>query len=74
MSGRKIEINKGEVKMQDKQILKPAEAAGYIGCKYGMIMELVRQSRIPYYRIGRRVFFKKEALDKWVDEGGTVAR
>ena len=47
--------------------LLPQEAAEYIGCGYDQIMKMVRQKKIPHYRIGRRVFFTKEKLALWVD-------
>ena len=60
--------------MVENRTFKPNDAAQYIGCKYGMIMDLVRQNKIPHYRIGRRVFFKEDALAKWIDDGGTSAQ
>ncbi|WP_420795384.1 helix-turn-helix domain-containing protein [Desulfofalx alkaliphila] len=30
--------------------------------------EWVRQGKIPHTRIGRRIIFRKEALDIWFDE------
>jgi excisionase family DNA binding protein len=46
----------------------PQEAADYIGCKYDKLMQMVRLKQIPHYRIGKRVFFTKESLEKWVEE------
>lgn len=48
--------------------LLPQEAAQHLGCGYDKLMGLVRAKQIPHYRIGRRVFFTKEALDQWIDK------
>ena len=53
--------------MTEKTRLLPAEAANYIGCRYDKLMQLVRLKQIPHYRIGRRVFFTKEALTLWIE-------
>ena len=53
--------------MTEKTRLLPAEAANYIGCGYDKLMQLVRLKQIPHYRIGRRVFFTKEALSLWIE-------
>ena len=53
--------------MTEKTRLLPAEAANYIGCGYDKLMQLVRLKQIPHYRIGRRVFFTKEALTLWIE-------
>lgn len=48
--------------------MKPEEAAKYLGIKYQTILEYARQKKIPHIRIGRRVFFRQEVLDKWMSE------
>ncbi|MHB8125864.1 MAG: helix-turn-helix domain-containing protein [Desulfitobacteriaceae bacterium] len=47
--------------------LEPKEVTALIGCGYDKLMQLVRTKRIPHFRIGRRVFFTKEALTTWVE-------
>ena len=53
--------------MIQKTRLLPHEAAEYIGCSYDKLMQIVRLKQIPHYRIGRRVFFTKEALTLWIE-------
>ncbi len=50
-----------------KTRLLPEEAAAYIGIKYDKLLQMVRKREIVHYRIGRRVFFTKEALDLWIE-------
>lgn len=47
--------------------LKADETAEYLGVSIDLIYKLVREKRIPYAKMGRRILFKKEAIDKWLD-------
>lgn len=51
-----------------KTRLLPQEAAKFLGCGYDKLMQMVRAKKIPHYRIGRRVFFTREALVEWIEE------
>ncbi|WP_339851146.1 helix-turn-helix domain-containing protein [Paenibacillus sp. FSL W7-1088] len=42
------------------------EAAPYIGASPYKLREMVREKKIPAYRIGNKIMFRKEALDKWI--------
>lgn len=42
------------------------EAATYLGVSPDLIYLLVREGKIIHFRLGRRILFKKEELDKWV--------
>ena len=42
-------------------------AAEYVGVlSYWTILDLAKRGKLPHIRVGRRVFFRAEALDKWV--------
>ncbi|MGI1659532.1 MAG: helix-turn-helix domain-containing protein [Desulfitobacterium sp.] len=47
--------------------LLPEEAAKHLGCGYDKLMQMVRLNQIPHYRIGRRVFFTQQTLDRWIE-------
>nr|WP_240452175.1 helix-turn-helix domain-containing protein [Virgibacillus sp. YIM 98842] len=51
-----------------RSTLTTNEVAEYLGVSIDTIFKLVREKRIVHFRIGRRILFKKEAIDKWVDE------
>ncbi|MDO7786105.1 helix-turn-helix domain-containing protein [Desulforamulus aquiferis] len=51
----------------NKNRMLPKEAAEYIGCRYDKLMQMVRQKKIPHYRIGNRCLFRKESLDLWIE-------
>jgi len=53
--------------MTEKTRLLPQEAADFIGCGYDKLMQMVRLKQVPHYRIGRRVFFTKESLARWIE-------
>lgn len=45
------------------------EAADYLACKKKRINELKEAGRIPCYRDGRRLLFKRSDLDAYVAKG-----
>ena len=47
---------------------KAREAAEYLGVSYWLILEMAKRGEIPHIRAGRLVLFRKEALDRWMDE------
>ena len=44
--------------------LTAKEAAEYLGISYWLITQLVKRKQIPCSRVGKRILFRKEALDK----------
>ena len=34
----------------------------------GIIYKLVREDKIPYFKMGTRILFRKESIDNWVSE------
>jgi excisionase family DNA binding protein len=53
--------------IETKTRMMPEEAGRYIGCGYDQILKMTRLKQIPHYRIGRRVFFRRETLDLWIE-------
>ena len=43
--------------------LTAKEAAEYLGISYWLITQLVKRKQIPCSRVGKRILFRKEALD-----------
>lgn len=43
--------------------LTAKEAAEYLGISYWLITQLVRRKQIPCSGVGKRILFRKEALD-----------
>ena len=51
-----------------KTTLTAKEAAEYLGISYWLITQLVRRKQIPCSRVGKRVLFRKEALDIYLSK------
>ena len=54
-------------KMQ-RTTLNAKEAAEYLGISYWLITQLVRRKQIPCSRVGKRILFRKEALDIYLSK------
>ena len=48
------------------QVFNVKEVANYLSCSVSSIRPLVRNREIPYFRIGSKLNFNKEAVDDWV--------
>jgi excisionase family DNA binding protein len=51
-----------------RQTITVKEAAEYIGVSKDTIYEMVRRKEIPHSRAFRRILFRIEALDRWMNE------
>ena len=51
-----------------KRSLDSAEAAEYLGISYWLIRKLVREKKIPHYKIESKTLFTKEILDKYIQD------
>lgn len=59
----------GKVKLEPikRSTLTASEVAEYLGISIDLVYILVREKRIAHFKIGRRILFKKEAIDIWID-------
>lgn len=48
------------------QIFNVKEIAEYLNCSVSSIRTLVRNKQIPFFRIGSKLNFNKEAVDNWI--------
>ncbi len=53
----------GVMKMQTMTV---KEAAEYIGASEYKTYDLVRNKKIPHFKVGAKILFRKEAIDRWV--------
>lgn len=49
-------------------ILTISEAADYIKLAKGTLYQYIHYGKIPHYKIGNRVMFKKEDLDDFIEK------
>ena len=52
----------------EKRVLDSTEAAQYLGISYWLIRKLVREKKIPHYKIESKTLFTKELLDKYIED------
>lgn len=60
--------NLPEEKVGVKRVLDSTQAAQYLGISYWLIRKLVREKKIPYYKIESKTLFTKEILDKYIQD------
>ncbi len=53
---------------KEKRVLDSVEAAEYLGISYWLIRKLVREKKIPYYKIESKTLFTKEILDEYIQD------
>lgn len=53
---------------KERKVLDSVEAAQYLGISYWLIRKLVREKKIPYYKIESKTLFTKEILDKYIQD------
>lgn len=55
--------------------MTPSEAATYLGVPSAKsVYRLVKEHRLPFGRVGRKMRFSKVRLDAWVESCGGVVR
>jgi len=54
--------------MTADDILNADQVANYIGIHKITLYRLIKSKKIPAFKIGRQWRFKKEILDKWMEE------
>ena len=57
-----------ELEKVTRTTLTMRETAEYLGVSYWLVTQLVRRKQIPCSRVGGKVLFRKEALDKYLNE------
>ena len=68
MGGDSMNSEKLNKNTKEKRVLDSVEAAEYLGISYWLIRKLVREKKIPYYKIESKTLFTKEILDKYVQD------
>ncbi len=48
------------------QIFDIKDVSKYLNCSVSSIRMLVRKKQIPFFRIGSKLNFNKEAIDRWI--------
>ena len=53
--------------------LTAREAASYLACPLSRIRKMTMTGELPCHRDGRRVLYRREALDAYIRNGGAVS-
>ena len=52
----------------ERTTLTMKETAKYLGISYWLIGNLVRENKIPHFRMGGKILFRKKIIDKFIEE------
>ena len=50
-----------------RKVLNVKEVKDYLSVSESTIRKLVRENKIPYFRIASKILFDQEKIDQWVD-------
>jgi excisionase family DNA binding protein len=53
----------------DPQVVDVNGAAAYVGVPVSLIRRLVAERRVVFYKVGRRVMFRRADLDQFIEDG-----
>ncbi len=48
------------------EVMNVKEVAEYLNCSESSIRNLVREKKIPNFRIGSKLNFRKKTIDEWL--------
>ncbi len=60
--------------MDQNIVFDAREAAAYLNVHYETVLRMSRRRELPHHRIGRKLLFRKDSLDRWIQnqEHGSV--
>ena len=50
------------------ETLNIQELSSYLRCSVSEIRKLVKSKKIPFYRVGSKLFFKKDSINRWITQ------
>lgn len=56
------------MKANNKKLLNVKELADFLNIKVSTLYSWVNQKKIPYVKIGHVVRFKREEIEKWLED------
>ncbi|MDX8045447.1 helix-turn-helix domain-containing protein [Gracilibacillus sp. S3-1-1] len=63
-----MEAFKPQLEPIKRSTLTVEEVAEYLGISTDMVYKMVREKALVHFRIGRRILFKRHAIDEWIDK------
>ncbi|MFD6210204.1 helix-turn-helix domain-containing protein [Peribacillus frigoritolerans] len=55
-----------ERKAIERQTITVQETAAYLGISKDLVYAMAKAGELPAVKIGRRILFRKESLDRWM--------
>ena len=56
------------------EILTTRMVADYLNCHLSTVYRLVKDGRMPYFKLGSDLRFEKSMIDEWIQKGGGETR
>lgn len=53
--------------MSESIFLTREELMEYLKIKRSTLQKLMNKGDLPYFKLGRRILFKKEEIDRWIE-------
>jgi excisionase family DNA binding protein len=69
---RAFNKNINELKFEkpvNTEVFDITEAMSYLKFSKGTMYSMTMKREIPHYKVGRRLYFRKEELDAWINRG-----
>ena len=51
-----------------RKVLNIKEVKDYLSVSESTIRKLVRENKIPYFRVASKILFDQEKIDQWIEE------
>lgn len=65
------ELNKEKVEPQRSKLMNAKELAEYLSLSIATIYGMTHKRVVPFYKQGKRLHFKRDEIDNWINEGRT---
>jgi len=62
------QLERNHIEDLSSVFLNVQQIAKYLGTKPSTVYSLVEEKKIPHYRIGRQIRFKKSDVDEWMEK------
>jgi len=69
-----LDVESKGAKVPESQLLTVKEAASFLDLAVPTLYKLTSNREIPFFKRGKRVYFRKEELVKWVEQGRKKTR
>lgn len=57
----------------ERTTLTMDEVAEYLGVSYWLVGQLVRKNKLPHFRVGGKILFRKKIIDNFMEEQEKLA-